>query len=150
MSKVLPINQDVESLEPNMTLLRTPEPPYVAVISTNIHNGNDIEGYDQHMAVVVDIARSLPGFLGLESSASKLDDGRTLKVGVIYWQDMQSLEAWRAHPEHLKVKRQGKRDWYDEHNIRICQVVKHYGANLSQGYSTELANTDKLTDPANV
>lgn len=150
MSNVLPITHSPEGLEPNMTLLHTPEPPYVAVISTNIHNGNDIEGYNQHMAIVIEIAKSLPGFLGLESSASLLEDGRTLKVGVIYWQDMQSLEAWRAHPEHLKVKRKGKRDWYDEHNIRICQVVKQYGANLTQGHSKELANTQRLTDPANV
>ena len=41
----LPSDHSCASLSPELTLLRTPEPPYYAVISINIHHGKDMDIY---------------------------------------------------------------------------------------------------------
>jgi heme-degrading monooxygenase HmoA len=83
------------------------------------------------MDVMVGLAINMPGFLGVESSASTLDDGRLFKLGVIYWQDMASMAAWRDHKSHVATKKKGRALWYDEHNIRVCEVKAQYGTNLT-------------------
>lgn len=131
--------QHFQPLDENLNLLRTPEPPYIAVISTSIHSADEKEAYQQALEKTEAIAQTLPGFLGMESAEELLEGGRSFDLSAIYWQNMDALEQWRKHPEHIAVKKQGKKVWYEEHNIRVCQVLKQYGTNLTQGHSNQLA-----------
>ncbi len=47
-------------------IANTPEPPYYAVIFTNIKNGID-EGYAEMADKMVELGSQQPGFLGIES-----------------------------------------------------------------------------------
>lgn len=137
--KVESVTNKLAPLGEGLALLRTPKPPYYAVISANIHSGKAQEEYDEIMKEMLEIAQSLPGFLGSEFAYETLPDGRRFKLGVTYWDSLETIDAWRQHPKHLQVKKRGKALWYDEHNARICHVLSHYGSNLTQKKTDELA-----------
>ena len=43
---------------------------------------------------------------------------------VSFWESEESIAAWRAHPEHLDVQSQGKRDWYARYELVVSRVVR--------------------------
>ena len=61
----LPSDHSCASLSPELTLLRTPEPPYYAVISINIHHGKDMDIYNEQPQKTYEVANTLPGCLGM-------------------------------------------------------------------------------------
>jgi heme-degrading monooxygenase HmoA len=69
------------------------------------------------------VAKSLPGFLGVESWQSTTDDRRN---ATYYWSDLDTLEQFAAHPAHQEAKRQYAR-WYEGYHIVISEVVRSYG-----------------------
>ncbi len=100
----------------------TPEAPYVAVIFTSLRTEGD-RGYDAMSARMVELGSSSPGFLGLESARGS--DG--LGITVSYWQDMESVRAWKANDEHQQAQAAGKKTWYDDFRVRIARVERAYG-----------------------
>lgn len=129
----------LSSLDEDLKLLRTPQPPYYAVISTNIQSGHEQQEYDSKMQEMLTIVKDLPGFLGSEMAYDKTENGRRFKLGVTYWKSLEDIDNWRENHQHLSVKKKGKQLWYDEHNIRICHVITHYGSNLNQKKTDQLA-----------
>ncbi len=127
-------------LEASLQLLRSPEPPYYVVISTKIRQNEIKDKYERDMMELLESVESFPGYLGMEYAESELDDGRLHGISTIYWKTLEDLEAWRYDKQHMKAKEKGKSFWYDEHNIRVCQVLSHYGCNLTQGQSKALSN----------
>ena len=106
----------------------TPEPPYYAVIFTSTRHGpsaggataaND-DGYDGAAARMEALARTQPGFLGIESAR----DG--LGITVSYWRDLASIAAWKADAEHTAVREMGRSRWYDRYVTRVCLVERAY------------------------
>ena len=59
-------------------------------------------------AVINALAKSLPGFLGTESWLSA--DG-SRRNATYYWNDLDTLKLFSAHPAHQEAKRQYAR-WY--------------------------------------
>lgn len=139
MAKIESNLNKLNALDERLQLLRTPTPPYYAVISTNIMKNQPTTDYDTLMESILETAINLPGFLGAEVAYDQTEDGRRFKLGVTYWDSMESIDNWRNHSTHMQVKKQGKALWYDEHNARICHVLSHYGSNLTQKKSSELA-----------
>jgi heme-degrading monooxygenase HmoA len=73
--------------------------------------------------LIDEVARSLPGFVGTESWQS--EDGRR-KCASYYWNDLDTLKAFSAHPSHLEAKRQYSR-WYNGYHIVVSEVLRSYG-----------------------
>jgi heme-degrading monooxygenase HmoA len=94
----------------------TPEPPYVAVIFTT-EQSDDLDGYAVMAERMLVLARSQPGFLGIES----VHEGAR-GITVSYWRDRDAVRAWGAHPEHLKAQRLGRERWYRNWCLRIVEV----------------------------
>jgi heme-degrading monooxygenase HmoA len=128
--KIESTHHRLTNLNHGLRLLRSPSPPYYAVISTNIRPLENNADYDTTMSEMIRLVTDLPGFLGAESAVETIDN-TYYKVGVIYWLDLESLNAWRNHTEHRRAKEKGIANFYLEHNIRICQVLEQYGHNLS-------------------
>jgi heme-degrading monooxygenase HmoA len=104
-------------------LARTPKPPYYAVIFTSRHTAADPEGYDRTADRMVELAATMPGYLGIESARNS--DG--VGITVSYWDSLDSIRHWRAHAEHRLAQRAGKERWYERYALRICRVEKEYG-----------------------
>ena len=108
----------MEPLEP----ATTPEPPYWAVIFTTLrHDPRDDDGYEQATARMLELARTQPGFLGVESAR----DG--LGITVSYWQDEESIRSWKAETEHAAAQERGRSEWYRHFELRVARVERAYG-----------------------
>ncbi|MDX2142183.1 MAG: antibiotic biosynthesis monooxygenase [Rhodospirillaceae bacterium] len=98
----------------------TPKPPYYAVIFTSLRTPGD-NGYAATAERMVEIARTLPGFLGIESAREGLG------ITVCYWDSLESIARWKAHAEHQEAQRRGKSEWYAHFRTRIAKVERDDG-----------------------
>ena len=97
----------------------TPEPPYYAVIFTNVHRGDDPD-YATTAQRMVELAAKQPGFLGIESAR----DG--LGITVSYWDSLEAIAAWKADAEHQLAQKRGREQWYERYTTRIARVERDY------------------------
>lgn len=102
-----------------MSLVTTPEPPYVAVIFTSLRTAGD-QGYDVMSKRMNELAAQQPGFLGVESAR---DD---LGITVSFWADEQSAAAWKQVSEHTIAQERGRNVWYSEYQVRVATVTRAY------------------------
>ena len=100
-------------------IANTPEPPYYAVIFSSLRN-DDIEGYAETAACMVELAALQPGFLGVELAREDLG------ITISYWSDLESIKKWKAHAEHLEAQKLGMDKWYSNYMTRIALVERDY------------------------
>ncbi len=97
-----------------------PDPPYVAVIFTNLRTSHGDDGYGAAAARMLELAAEIPGFLGVESARG--EDG--VGITVSYWADDDAVTNWRSHPEHLDVQARGRSEWYEWYELRVAHVER--------------------------
>jgi heme-degrading monooxygenase HmoA len=113
-----------EDLEAPARIVRTPEPPYTAVILTSVRTDGD-QGY-LAMAVEMDLlAREQPGYLGIEWA------GDDVQITVSYWRDEVSARNWKQVARHLVAQRLGREVWFRDYRVRVATVVRDYGPEKS-------------------
>jgi heme-degrading monooxygenase HmoA len=98
----------------------TPEPPYVAVIFTNLQS-DDVDGYDETADRMQSLAREQPGYLGFETARSGVG------ISVSYWATDLDARAWKQVAEHAEAQRQGATRWYSSYRVRVATVDREYG-----------------------
>lgn len=104
----------------------TPDPPYVAVIFSSQHSGDDREGYDVMADKMDRLARQQPGYLGIESVRGA--DG--FGITVAYWRSEADARAWKANVEHAGAQRLGRERWYRAYRVRVATVTREYGHSM--------------------
>lgn len=102
------------------TVVDAPSPPYFAVIApAELHE--DVRGYPELAAGLVELAKRQPGFLGIESGAQ-----RGFALAVSYWASLEAIDAWRRDARHLLAKQRGKSSWFRKYKTRIARVERVY------------------------
>lgn len=104
----------------------TPRPPYYAVIFTSQQGEYDPE-YESTADRMVELAATMPGFLGIESAR----DANGLGITVSYWQDEASIRNWRENAEHADARRRGRENWYEHFELRVAKVERAYSISQS-------------------
>ena len=102
-----------------MAIAATPATPYYAVIFTSLRTEGDL-GYGRMAEAMEKLAATQPGFLGIESAR----DG--LGITVSYWQNLESIAAWKQNAQHLVAQQRGRDVWYENFKVRICRVERDY------------------------
>ena len=102
-----------------MTLAKTPEPPYYAVLFTNLRTDVD-DGYGAMAERMVELAALQPGFLGVDSVRGA--DG--VGITVSYWESEEAIRAWKANAEHRVAQATGRRKWYAGFVTRVARVER--------------------------
>ena len=97
----------------------TPTPPYYAVIFTSVASDNS-EEYAETAEKMVALAQQQPGYLGIESAREALG------ITVSYWQDLESIRAWKAQADHQMAQKLGRDRWYSSYTTRIAKVEREY------------------------
>ena len=97
-----------------------PTPPYYAVIAP-AELVEDVRGYPELAAKLIELAKSQPGFLGIESGFQ-----RGFALAVSYWASLDAIAAWRANSLHLIAKEKGKSVWFKKYVTRIARVERVY------------------------
>jgi heme-degrading monooxygenase HmoA len=95
--------------------------PYYAVIFVSTRTEGD-NGYGRMADRMVELAKGMPGFLGIDSVRDKTGLGIT----VSYWQDEASIAGWRTHAEHKAAQETGKRQWYAHYDLHVAKVERSY------------------------
>jgi len=94
---------------------------YYAVIFS-YEAGSDLSGYSEMDEETLDLAQTMPGFLGYESKSNH--EGT---VFISYWKDKASIDNWSKNTRHQVAKKGGKSGWYDWYHSQICKVERsHY------------------------
>lgn len=74
-------------------------------------------------AVIAEVAKSIPGYLGEESWENSAEG---LTSNVYYWDSLQALQSLMQHPAHLQAKQQQGR-WLRGYQVVIAEVLRCYG-----------------------
>lgn len=104
----------------------TPSPPYYAVIFSSVRTEGE-NGYTEMAEKMEALARQQPGFLGVESARNDVG------ITVSYWKDLESIQKWKQHSDHLLAQQLGRTDWYRHYKTRICLVERDYGFEKMDG-----------------
>jgi heme-degrading monooxygenase HmoA len=102
----------------------TPNPPYFAVIFTNLRTDREA-GYQVTAARMEQLAATQAGFLGMESVREGLG------ITVSYWDSLEAIASWKAQGEHLLAQKSGREKWYQGYKVRIARVERDYEFGLS-------------------
>jgi heme-degrading monooxygenase HmoA len=103
-------------------IAQTPEPPYYAVIFTSVRTDADPEGYAGTAALMVELARTQPGYLGVES----VRDASGAGITVSYWASEEAIFAWKRVADHRAAQRLGRERWYRDYARRVARVERDY------------------------
>ena len=104
-------------------LARTPAPPYYVVIFASVRTPQDNEGYADAAARMAELASEQPGYLGVDS----VRDANGVGITVSYWSSEESIAAWRRNAEHTLARENGRKNWYNEYELRVAKVERAYG-----------------------
>ena len=78
------------------------------------------DGYDEMAEEMDDLARTMPGFVDVKSF--KAEDGERLTV--VWWQDEETLRAWREQARHRVAQRTGRERWYEYYKMDVAEVIR--------------------------
>lgn len=104
-----------------MTISGFPSSPYYAVIFTS-RLTQDARGYTEMAERMDALAKTMPGYLGIESARN----GDGFGITVSYWDSEQAISNWKKNIEHLEAQRQGRAEWYQDYTVRITKVERAY------------------------
>lgn len=114
--------EDVAAASDGGSLIRTPEPPYYAVIFSS-RASSDMEGYPDMAARMIELAATQPGFLGIERARGEDRFGLTIS----YWESEDAIAAWKRNAEHRDAQGRGREQWYAGYEVRVAKVERAYG-----------------------
>jgi heme-degrading monooxygenase HmoA len=78
------------------------------------------DGYNDMAEEMDALARTMPGFVDVKSVAAQ--DGERLTV--VWWQDQETLHAWRENMRHRMAQRLGRERWYEYYKMDVAEVVR--------------------------
>ena len=87
------------------------------------------DAYREELAVVAELARSMPGFV--ETKTFVAADGE--RCTVVTFADAESHRGWRDHPRHHEAQRNGIAGYYAEYSIAVGET----------SYASSFVHTDE-------
>jgi heme-degrading monooxygenase HmoA len=78
------------------------------------------DDYSEMAAEMLATAKEMPGFV--EFKSFKSDDGE--RVSLVYWQDHETMSAWRNHPRHRIAQSNGRAKWYSQFRLEVADIVR--------------------------
>lgn len=78
------------------------------------------DGYHEMADEMLATAKEMPGFV--EFKSFKAEDGE--RMSVVWWQDEETMSAWRNHPRHRVAQQTGRAKWYESYRIEVAHVVR--------------------------
>jgi heme-degrading monooxygenase HmoA len=50
----------------------------------------------------------------------------TQEMALSYWNDEASIQAWKAHSEHIVAQQLGRERWYESYTVQVAQITREY------------------------
>ena len=94
----------------------------VIVFRSRVRPGADATPFEPLGARMYALASQMPGFISYKDFAAS--DGEA--VSIVEFESLETLAAWRNHPEHLEVQRLGRERLFSEYQIQVCEPLRSY------------------------
>ncbi|HWC60277.1 MAG TPA: antibiotic biosynthesis monooxygenase [Verrucomicrobiae bacterium] len=78
--------------------------------------------YGEWAARIHGLAVNMPGFISIKTFTA--DDGE--RVSIVEFESEETMRNWRQQPDHLKAQELGRKLFYSEYHIQICQPTREY------------------------
>lgn len=95
---------------------------YVIVFRSRVRAEADLEEMAALGEKMYGIAHTMPGFISYKDFAA--EDGET--VTIVEFESLDTLQAWRDHPEHRIAQHRGRTEFFSEYHIQVCSPVRDY------------------------
>ena len=92
----------------------------VVLFRSRLVDGAGDNGYAEMSVLMDQLARSSQGFVDVKSFSA--EDGERLTV--VWWQDEETLKAWRENVRHLFAQRTGREKWYEYYKMDVATVTR--------------------------
>jgi heme-degrading monooxygenase HmoA len=66
------------------------------------------------------IVSRMPGFVSIKDFSAQ--DGESLAL--VEFDSLASVDAWKAHPEHLVAQRRGRKEFFADYRIQVCNLIR--------------------------
>jgi len=74
--------------------------------------------YSQWASRMSALAKQMSGYVSHKVFVA--EDGE--RVTIVEFDSEETHRAWSMHPEHVEAKKKGRRDFYLEYRIQVCDV----------------------------
>lgn len=91
----------------------------LTVFRSRLNEGHQDE-YDRHVALTSALVEGAPGFVGHKMFVA--EDGE--RVTLVEFDSMEAQRAWSLSAEHKAAAIAGRRHFYAEYRIQICEVLR--------------------------
>ena len=81
---------------------------------------DNLDEYYQWAARMGQLAPTMPGYVSHKSFTA--EDGE--RVTLVEFEDMAGQEAWRTKLEHVEAQKKGRKDFYVEYKLQVCEVLR--------------------------
>lgn len=92
----------------------------VIVFRTRLKPGTQLETLGQLGERMYELASSMPGYISYKDFAA--EDGEN--VSIIEFESLETLAAWRDHPEHKIAQQRGRNEFFSEFHVQVCTTVR--------------------------
>lgn len=93
----------------------------VTVFRSRLRPQAEDHGYAGLAARMEDRARAMPGFVDFKTFTAS--DGERLSV--VVFDSAEHHRAWRDDPEHRDAQDRGRKEFYSEYSISVCERMHH-------------------------
>lgn len=80
------------------------------------------EEYERWAAKIHALAAQMPGFISIKTFTA--EDGE--RVSIVEFESEETLLAWRNQPDHKQAQELGRKLFYSQYHIQVCQPVRDY------------------------
>src|SRR6185312_1474582 len=82
----------------------------------------NIKEYGEWATRIHELAVKMPGFVSIKTFTA--EDGE--RVSIVEFESEETMRNWREQPEHRKAQELGRKLFYSEYHIQICQPIRDY------------------------
>ena len=69
-----------------------------------------------------ELVSSMSGYISHKDFTA--EDGET--VSLFEFDSLESVAAWREHPEHKEAQERGREEFFAEYHIQVCSPIRDY------------------------
>ena len=89
------------------------------------------EQYSQWARQMHDLAVTMPGFISIKTFNA--EDGE--RVSLVEFESEEAVRHWREQAEHRQAQELGRKLFYSEYRIQVCQPIRDYSFPKKTGAS---------------
>ena len=94
----------------------------VVVFRSRLKSGVDEAEIAAMGGRMYELGTAMPGFISYRDYQSA--DGES--VSIVEFESLETLAAWRDHPEHRQAQEAGRAKFFSEYSITVCESVRQH------------------------